>query len=608
MKSDTFSQFQTYWHKYYVVITLVLLVALGAFLRFYLLPSGMHYELDQARDFRVIDQAVRYGPGELPLQGPKAAGNVTIAASDEVGYGGKTTLRLGPLFYYIEYISALIFGNTPFGSIVLIVLLSITTIPVFYIFARQFFEKKLSLGLTGLMSTSLFFVTYSRFGWNPNLMPLFMIGFAYCLLRATDPTETKNGWYLIGASASFAFLSNMHFLAFMIVPVVAVSYVLWVRPRIACRFWIGAIALFLFLNTPLIINDIKTGGENAQALIASIVGESSGGSLLDKLAENATLHTSYYWLVLTGDQTLELPVVRAEGISCDLDCRDTLVQGAVAALALLSGVLAWVWLYRSPLSGQQKNFLRFTALWWVMTFIVYIPLALDAAPRFFLLNAPLFLILLGFVIHAGFVRGKKIDVILGYLIISLAILINLVHVGSYYREMRLAQNDPSFELSHRDPILNEKTRVTYQQIEEMTDLIERIHQQNGYPVFVHAQAEYKRAIWERIDFRGIPRSHIPDSLKPIYEKGNYIVIIRTQSDHDDFLEKFDTAFEISQFKTYGTMTLYVLQQRPEAITKESFNVTPEQRDPRFSESAQPRYLWRQVFSGCRYDYVSDTCK
>ena len=68
---------------------LALIIALGFFLRSYHFTDWLHFELDQARDARVVDAALEGGPGELPLLGPKAGG---------------TFLRLGPAFYYLQYL------------------------------------------------------------------------------------------------------------------------------------------------------------------------------------------------------------------------------------------------------------------------------------------------------------------------------------------------------------------------------------------------------------------------------------------------------------------------------------------------------------------------
>ena len=94
MKNKVFNSFK----KRYFYIAFLAVLFLGAFLRFYHFADWLHFELDQSRDAKVIDLAIKEGPGALPLLGPKAAGSF---------------LRLGPAFYYFKYLSALAFGNTP---------------------------------------------------------------------------------------------------------------------------------------------------------------------------------------------------------------------------------------------------------------------------------------------------------------------------------------------------------------------------------------------------------------------------------------------------------------------------------------------------------------
>ena len=76
-------------NKYFWIFLAIF--ALGIFLRAYNFAPWLHFELDQARDAILVGEAVEDGAGELPLLGPRAAGSF---------------LRLGPAFYYIEYISA----------------------------------------------------------------------------------------------------------------------------------------------------------------------------------------------------------------------------------------------------------------------------------------------------------------------------------------------------------------------------------------------------------------------------------------------------------------------------------------------------------------------
>ena len=573
------------------------ITVVGFFLRAYHFEDWMHYQLDQARDYRIIHAAIEYGPGELPLQGPRAAGSF---------------LRLGPLLYYLEYGSALVFGDTPAGSVMIILILNVLAIPLFYVFLRRFFDWKLSAGLTGIFAVSLFMIVYSRFGWNPTLIPFFMILFAYALLRVTDDDE-KSGWWLIGASGALAFIANMHFVALVTVPIIAVIYFIWTRPKVGLKWWFFAVLFFVFLNIPLIVNDIKTGGENLVEFIDVALNRSGGDdenthNIVDKVVRNIDAHTQYYWLILTGDQFAGLPELKGSDIQCGYDCRKGLVRGVLSFIMIFFGIVGWVWLYITEEAVKKKNFLRLVLLWGVIIFVVYIPLAYDIAPRFFLLNAPLMFVMLGFVPKAIGVEYKKPGKIIAVVLVVLCVISNLFFVSRYFGELAQASANEDFLLDYRDRILKEKTRVTFEQMMNITDWMESKHKENGYPIFMYGQPEYKRAFWERIDVRDISRDHIPKDLNPIYKQGNYFIVIRTQSDQDGFLENFLKCLNIEEKKNFGTLTAYYFSPKEECITDDKKIFQEKSRDPKFSKDVQPRYLWRQVFEGCTYNQKTDKCE
>jgi len=569
----------------------------GAFLRAYHFEDWMHYQLDQARDFRVVHAAMEYGPGELPLQGPRAAGSF---------------LRLGPLLYYMEYGSALVFGDTPAGSIMIILILNVLSIPLFYVFLRKFFDWKISTGLTGIFAVSLFMIVYSRFGWNPTLVPFFMLFFAYALLRLSDRRNINTGWWLVLAAGALVFIMNMHFIAFVTVPIIAVIYFLWTRPLINWRYWLLAVGVVIFLNIPLIVNDIKTGGQNFQEFVDVALDrggdEENSHNILDKVVRNVGEHTQYYWLVLTGDQFAGLPELNGRDIRCDYDCHEGMTRGIMSFIMIFIGVVGWFLLYRKEIDERKKNFLRLVAVWGVVVFLVYVPLAYDIAPRFFLLNVPVIFVLLGFVLRIITTKYQKFGKIFTVFVILLCIMSNLFFVKRYFNELSRAATDESLVLDYSDRILKEKSRVTFEQMKNIVDLMEKKHQENGYPIFINAQSEYRRAFEERIDTLGIQRGYIPTDITPLYKQGNYFIIIRTQSDQDDFLEKFVKGMDIVEIINFGTMNLYQLQPKDEFITDEKKVFKPSHRDPRFSKDVQPRYLWRQVFEGCTYNQKTDKCE
>jgi len=570
---------------------------MGAVLRAYHFSDWMHYQLDQARDYQIIHAAIEYGPGELPLQGPRAAGSF---------------LRLGPLLYYLEYGSALVFGDTPAGSVMIILLLNILAIPLFFIFLRRFFDWKLSVGLTGIFSVSLFMIVYSRFGWNPTLIPFFMILSAYGLLRVTDSDE-KSGWWLVVSAGALAFIANMHFIALVIVPVIMVAYLIWTRPKIEFKWWLWAFSLFVFLNVPLIVNDVKTGGENLQEFMNVAFNRSGGSeedthSILDKVVRNVGAHTKYYWLILTGDQLATLPELKGMDIKCDYGCRNGMMRGGIASVMMLIGLIGLVWLYRTETHVRKRNFLKLVIVWSVGVFGIYVPLAYDIAPRFFLLNAPLVFIFFGFLIKILFAKDNRILSMIAMFIIVYAMLSNIIFDFRYFNELSRANEDVNLTLEHGDKILKEKTRVTFGQMMKIIDWMELKYKENGEPIFMQEQPEYKRAFGERMDVREIPRGHIAKDSDPLYAQGNYFIIIRTQSDQKSFLENFLTCLNIVETKNFGTLTGYYFEPKQECITDELKVFHKKSRDPKFSKDVQPRYLWRQVFDGCTYNKKTDRCE
>ncbi len=560
---------------------------LGGFLRAYHFEDWMHYQLDQARDFRIIHSAIKYGPGELPLQGPRAAGSY---------------LRLGPLLYYLEYGSALVFGDTPAGSIMIILILNILAIPLFYLFLREFFNKLLALGLSGIFSVSLFLVIYSRFGWNPTLVPFFSILFAYGLLKVTDNHSTKKqtvNWLML-SSFALALLINMHFMALVITPFIGIVYFIWLRPKIAFKYWLGAVLLFLFLNTPLIVNDLKTGGDNLREFFKVSfergITQKDKHSLADKLVKNIGWQTQYYWITLTGDQKVGFPELKHWDITCGYNCRQGLTQGIISFFMVLSGLVAWWFFYfKEKLSAKKRNFLRLIALWGGTVFVIYTPLAYKLAPRFFLLSAPLAFVSLGLTLNLILKRQRKIDYILVSSLMLGYLLANLFFAQQYFNELSQASQHENFKLNYSDHILKEKTRITFRQMMMIADWMEDEYKKNNWPIFIYGQPEYKRAFWERIDVRDIPRDHIPKDLKPLYQEGNYFIIVRTQSNQENFLEKFLSCLNIKEKRNFGTLTAYQLSPKKECITAKSKIFKAKSRDPKFSKNVQVRYLWRQVF-------------
>ena len=143
-----------------LILVLAVIFLIGLLLRIYHFSDWIHFELDQARDAYLIQRVMDSSPGELPLLGPRAAGSF---------------LRLGPMFYYIEYVFSVMFNNVITGSAWAVLFFSVLSLPAAFIFFKKGFSNRTSFILTAILSFSVFMVAYSRFAWNPNLLPFFIL-------------------------------------------------------------------------------------------------------------------------------------------------------------------------------------------------------------------------------------------------------------------------------------------------------------------------------------------------------------------------------------------------------------------------------------------------
>ena len=355
-----------------VQIVLILgVIALGLFLRTYHFSDWLHFELDQARDARVIDAALDDGIGELPLLGPKAGG---------------TFLRLAPGYYYLQYASGLVFGGTPSGVALVVMILSVVSIGAFFLFVRRYFTFGIALALSLLFSVSAFFVMYGRFAWNPNILPFFMLFGMYALLRAVDKDESyKERWFLVAVFA-LTMATQAHFLAFLAAPTIAIGFLLLKRPRFSVRAWVGAVFLVVLLYLPMVLNEIETKGMNTQEFFGAITEKSTKEDhiLIDKFFRNTAEHALGALLITTGFEGGRFPNIiwSQDRIrwTCAEKCDQGKWQGVAAGALLIAGVLLLLLFWWQEKEIVKKDFLLLVLLWLGVSFVLLLPLSYGFAP------------------------------------------------------------------------------------------------------------------------------------------------------------------------------------------------------------------------------------
>ena len=566
---------------------LAVIFLVGIFFRSYNFSDWLHFELDQSRDAKVVGLALEQGIGNLPLLGPKAAGSF---------------LRLGPLFYYTEYLSGLIFGNTPAGLAGIFLIFSCLTPVIFYLFIRRYFDKKVSVMLLAIFSASIFLIMYSRFAWNPNNIPFFILLFFYALLRVVDIEEKKKGLWLLLASLAFSFASQLHFVVLLSLPVIAIIFLSIKRPKISWKFWVGAFLILIFFYLPPIINDFKTGGENIaefqKMFVKKSSNEKSNHTLSEKIIKSFEETSMGYLLVYSGYQKAELPKLEEKSflnfdVKCDQECRTNLPFGVLAFLIFVSGVILGLnKLFRDKEKGIRKDFLILIAIYLITTLGLFVPIAYDLAPRFFLLVAPLAFIFLGLIFD--FFKEKKVF-LLTYLIVLILILSNFLAIKQRFSEMARASQE-SFEIES-DKILKERHRVTLEQQLMITNYIENIYEKNKFPVYINSEAFYRRAFLYHLEQKNIPRDDFRNTGKNIYAQGNYFLIYPSNNTPEEISEKYLDRYFISEVKYFGTLTIVRVEPLPEFVNTVEQEFGPEKK-PTSASGVPVRCRWNEILGKC----------
>lgn len=578
----------SFFKKNRIIILITIAVLAGAFLRTYHFSDWIHFELDQSRDAKVIDTAYTEGIGNLPLLGPRAAGSF---------------LRLGPFFYYFNYLSALIFGNTPAGIAAITAIFGILAIPIFYAFVSEYFEKRISVVLLFIFAFSLFFIIYSRFSWNPNPLPFFTIATFYCLLKATKQEEKRKGMWLILWAFFLALATQFHFLAFVALPVISLAYLIIKRPKIKIGYWALSLAVIFLIYSPAIINDIKTGGDNIGELKKVIQKKSDGGShsLYEKIIKDYMENSIGHFLILTG-QRAELPDVaesRVNLISCKSDCRNYLFQGLVAILIYSFGLALLIKNLVSEKNENKKNFLILSSLWFIVSFGLFIPLSFDISPRFFLLISALPLVFIGLILDFISHKISKKAAMVAILIIAFVLVIsNFLATKERFSELGNA-SEKSFDIQP-DRFLKERTRVTLGQQDAVVGYVESFYQENKFHVYLYSEPFYTRSLLFLLGQKNVPNDEFSGSLvnKKIYRNGNYFLVFPALSNLEARLSKYTEKYSIAEKKEFGTLVVFRLVPKEESINaleKEASKPTTPDSKQKKSSSVPVRYNWNEIF-------------
>lgn len=352
--------------KEFIILTIIIVA--GIFLRSYNFSDWLRFNDDQVRDALVVDKMI--SGEDFPLLGPKAGG---------------TTFNLGPAFYYLEYFSALLFGNTPQSLAYPVLFFSILSIPLFYLLFKNIFVRNAALILTAIYASSFFSIKYSRFAWNMNLIPFFVLAFIFLLAKIADENEKRKNPWVILLGITIGIGIQLHTLLLVCFPLVLFLFLLidfLKNKRMAFRGILVIVFIALALNFPAIFYDLKSNGENIGSFFRGatsktdekvLIGEKFSKNLICQIQGNSFVLSAY-----------------GNNDECNIFQKDQEANfwlrklNILFSIAFFIGGLALVLFFGLKKKYFSENkFFNAAVLYFFVSFMVFIPLSGEVSLRMF---------------------------------------------------------------------------------------------------------------------------------------------------------------------------------------------------------------------------------
>lgn len=537
--------------KISIILGFIMMAAFAV--RFYNFHDWLYFKMDQARDAAMTSSSVLNGPEYLPLLGPRAGATKVLS-----GY-----LRLGPVFYYFQYISGKIFHSTsPDVFAYPELFFSIAVIPLLYLFLRFYFSGRNSLLITVMYAFSFIVIEYSRFSWNPNSLPFFAILTFYSLLKFLNTEEVKKKalWIsLCGLALSIG--SQLHFFGFFsLVGIVGIvflfHYEVWKKENFKSFFkkenfkkfllYFSLFALFfLILYIPVIISEIFKHGENSQNFIYAIGSKPKDKPLINKLATNATEQIRYFSLILTSFYYA----------ARDLK-KNLFFPISITILTLLSGISLAIFYLRKKTEKIRKDFLVLLISWFLVFLVLSVPFAFQLRPRFFILVFPLPFIFLGFLFEFLEEKfNKYISLSLIFATTAAVLFLNGYGTYAWFKEQKNSQIQGT--TIKRTLILKNKDGVTLGQLQRVADYMYQ-QRKDSATIYYYVKPEHISPIKYLLRQKQISDPFLNFAPLTINDdpKAQYFAIVPDNSGTKSIENKLGKNFNIVSQTMFGQLAVY----------------------------------------------------
>lgn len=523
---------------------LLLIMLIGIFLRTYRFHNWLYFYPDQARDVMVVKDFLN-GKAPLPLMGFRAA---------------STNFDLGAMYYYFQITSGKLFGVAPDTMAYPDLFFNILAIPLLYYFLKRYFKTDISLTLTALYAVSYYAIEFSRFAWNPNPMPFFVLLYLLSLWKfLTEKEKTRWGW-IVGIGVAVGVGIQLHtILIFLLTSVSLAAFFVSMKSnwRLWSR-WLAIIAVAVLLNTNQIISETQHGFSNTKRLFHLSAGSSESSRKAGKaydIALDAVCHAQANAHIISslGNKvecdylTTALTIYQQKLLGVPVDMKK--ISGIAAGLLFsLFGYGLLIYFYRREKDQKKKTFLGLVCLYTGLTFLIIYPVIFDAPLRYYLHLFFVPYLFLGFMLEL--IRRKYARAFIPTMFAVGALIVGF-NFNTIFAEAKLYATN-----NHSQP-----QYVVLGELDQMRDYIisqtnsqkkvymiaEGKYMQNYYlPLFYVLQEKNITLLRELKDLNAIP------SDAPIFWVG--------KRGEGGWLDN-TRGFPIQQYRNFGEIGIYILNEK-----------------------------------------------
>jgi len=241
---------------------LLTILVIGAILRLYNLSVWQYFSYDQARDFLIIKKILL--EGKFTLIGP------SLGIADGA--------YLPPFYYYLTAPFLLLSRFHLWGPDFFSVLIGLGGVIVFYLLAKEMFGKKPAFLASLFYTLNPYMIQASRHIRNPHLLPLFLLLFAFYVLKFL---ENKKVFFLYFSTIFLAISVSLHITAIVFLPVLVYLFFIQLKRKSSLSILISVMIFFLFF-APLLVFDLRHGFGVSKAVV-SFFAEKGGSGLGNKV-------------------------------------------------------------------------------------------------------------------------------------------------------------------------------------------------------------------------------------------------------------------------------------------------------------------------------------